>query len=59
MAFFTRHRENLRKQKNQEDIPDGHSCVCAHCGRLFPGENENGLSDTSLDTDNVESEDNS
>ena len=59
MADFTRHREKLQKEKYQKDIPESHSCVCAHCGRQFPGEDEDGYSDTSVDTDLVENEDNS
>ena len=59
-VFTTRYREKLRKEKHQEDIPESHSCVCAHCGRRFPGEDEIGYSDTSagVDTD-FENEDNS
>ena len=59
MVVFTRHREKLQKEKYQNDIPESHSCVFAHCGQRFPGEDEDGYSDTSVDTDLVESEDNS
>ena len=60
-VFTTRHCEKLQKEKHQEDISDSHSCVCAHCGRCFAGEEEIGYSNTSsVDTDNLaESEDNS
>lgn len=53
---FTRHREKLREEKNQKDIPEGHSCICVHCGRQFSGENENGYSDTSVDEDLAQTE---
>ena len=59
MAVFNRHREKLQKEKQQKDIPGSHSCICAHCGRQFPEDNENGYSDTSVDVDLVESKDNS
>jgi 5-methylcytosine-specific restriction endonuclease McrA len=55
-VITTRHREKLQKEKYKEDTIESHSCVCAHCGRQFPGENE---IDTSVDTDLAESEDNS
>jgi hypothetical protein len=59
-VIITRHREKLRKERYKEDtIEDtieSHSCVCAHCGRQFPGEN---ASETELDRDTAESEDNS
>jgi hypothetical protein len=54
MTIFTRHREKLQKEKHQEDVPERHSCICAHCGRQFPSD-----SDTFVDTDVAESEDNS
>ena len=59
--FTTSHREKLRKEKHREDIPESHSCICAHCGRRFPvnGEEEIGDSDPSDDTQIAESEDNS
>ena len=60
MAVFTiRHHEKLRNEKRQEDISDNHSCVCAHCGQYFTGEEEIRYSDTSIDTDFAESKDNS
>lgn len=69
-VFTTRHREKLQKEKLQGeelqgDIPKSHSCVCAHCGRRFPGEDEIGedeigysITSPGVDTD-LESEDNS
>lgn len=57
MPVFTSYREKLRKEKHQEDIPDSHSCICAHCGRRFSEENDNTCSDISVDTDPAESED--
>jgi hypothetical protein len=59
MAVFTRHREKLQNEKHQKVFPESHSCICAHCGRRFPEENENEYSDTSVDTDLIESEDDS
>jgi len=59
MAVFTRHREKQQEERHQKDIPGRHLCVCAQCGRQFPRENEDGYSDTSVDTDLVESEDKS
>jgi hypothetical protein len=59
MTVFTRRREKLKNEKHQKDMPESHSCVCAHCGRPFPEEDENGYSDISVDTDLGESEDNS
>ena len=59
MAVFNRHCEKLQKEKQQKDIPGSHSCICAHYGRQFPEDNENGYSDMSVDVDLVESEDNS
>jgi hypothetical protein len=58
-VFTTSHREKLRKEKLREDIPESHSCICAHCGRRLLGEEEIGYSDTSVDSQIAESEDNS
>ena len=58
----TSHREKLRKEKHREDIPESHSCICAHCGRRFPQAVEEEISDdsdTSDDTQIAESEENS
>jgi hypothetical protein len=57
-VFTTSHREKLRKE-HHEDLPESHSCICAHCGRRFPEEEEIGYSDTSVDTQIAESEDDS
>ena len=60
--FTTSHREKLRKEKHREDIPESHSCICAHCGRRFPQAVEEEIgddSDTSDDTQIAESEENS
>ena len=49
-----RHHQKLRKEQHQEDIPESHTCVCAFCGQQFFGEDKNGQSDTSIDTDLAE-----
>lgn len=53
MAVSIRHREKLREEKHQKETPQNHLCVCAHCGRLLPKEND--YSNESADTD-LESE---
>ena len=58
-VFTTSHREKLRKEQHLEDLPESHSCICAYCGRRLPGEEEIGYSDTSVDTQIAEHEDNS
>jgi hypothetical protein len=58
-VFTTSHREKLRKEQYHEDLPESHSCICAHCGRRFPEEEEIGYSDTSVDTQIAESGDDS
>jgi hypothetical protein len=57
----TRHREKLKKEKHEKDeklpkdISESHLCVCTHCGRQFPGENEIEYSDTSVDAESEDS----
>lgn len=58
-VFTTRHREKLQKKKEQEDISDSHSCVCVHCGRHSAGKEDIEYSNTSVELDLAESEDNS
>ena len=57
-VFTTSHREKLQKEQHPEDLPESHSCICAHCGRQLPGEEEIGYS-ASVDTQIAESEDDS